>query len=535
MPNGLLERLMPRNQSPHRAISSVSGGYSGTSTSNNFAGFANAYATNATVNAGLNLLATQVGAPRVVGKRHRKSKAQIRTARAEYSALGVQNRAGAMNLDLMMAREGYVEDVVEHPLLKILSEQANPFLTADEMWGYVIIDLWLAGNSYIVKARNDLGMVVELWRLRPDRMEIITDKDKVIAGYRYKIGSETMVFPRRDVMQFKARNPNDPYYYGLPRLLPIIDAIDIDDDMKTYLKSFFRTGGSGPGAILTVEGELTDEEKDELRERKRRIFGGPAGAHEWLILDNTKSSFQQLGLDRGLRDALPKEVWAMISAELSMVMGIPGSILGQLIGYESSSYANKRSDWQVLWDVTLTPTLEALAAVVNLSMLNPVDPEFGNLDEVCFDLSSIPALQEDTEALQGRILKTWMGALSGFRESRLMAGFDPDPDPDDIFLVPSNMVAMPFRSLGVEPAPAPDVNPPDVTVEPAEAIAAHYRAEFAQAKRGRPGLLADPGVRATYDRAVATRRKNPTWSWLQVADSVGISERQLRNYRRQFE
>ena len=536
MAAGLLERLVSNRSSASptasRAVSAISTGF-GANTAGNFQGLAsNAYMRNATVNAGLELLATSAAEPKIVGLRRKRSKGQIRAQTALWRAAGVQNKAGAMVLDAMLAKSGYTEDLPDHPLVKLLNNP-NQFMTGDEMWGSVVVDRWLAGNAYILKARTDLGNVGELWRLRPDRVEIIPDRTEFIAGYRYKVGNEVYLFPRRDVMHFKTRNPLDPYY-GMPLLMPILDWLDIDNDMRVFLKTFFRNGGSGPGSILTVKTGLSALEKEEIRDRKRRVFGGASGAHEMLILDNTETTYTQLGLDRGLRDALPKEVWAMVSAAISMCLNIPGSILGQLIGYESSSYANKRADWQVLWDVNLTPLMGGLGNTINRSFLDPDDLEFGGIDEVAFDISSIRALQEDEDALQERARKNVGAGIWSFEEGRLATGMDPAPA-EGTFFIPSNLVPTPIERLGAEkpelsaPEPAPE-EPMPMAVVLRDAMRA-----IEQPKAGRPKLLADPGARATYDKALALRAKNPSWSWLEVADKLGSSERQLRRYRAEFE
>lgn len=532
---GLLDRLVAtRNlsQPAVRAVTAPSVQFGG-STAGNFVGLTGAYTRNATVNAGLELLATSAAEPKIIGIKRRRPKGQIRAQTALWTAQGIRNKAGAMVLDAMLAQSGFTEELPDHPLVKLLNNP-NPFLTGDELWGTVVIDRWLAGNCYILKGRTDLGNVAELWRLRPDRVEIIPDRANFIAGYRYKVGQETFVFPRRDVMHFKTRNPLDPYY-GLPLLLPIIDMIDIDNDMKVFLKTFFRNGGSGPGSILTVKTGLTDDEKEEIRDRKRRIFGGPAGAHEMLILDNTETTYTQLGLDRGLRDALPKEIAAMVSAELSMCLGIPASILGQLIGLESSSYANKRADWQVLWDVNLTPLMGGLGNVINRAMLSPDDPEFGGIDEIQFDLSTIRALQEDEDALQERARKNFSVGIWSFEETRLATGMDPNPK-EGTFFVAANMVPTPIERLGEEPAPAApvQVGPPDVTVEPPANLGAQIVAAMRTPRVGRPPLLADPGARATFEKAEKIRVQNPSLTLAQVAARVGISERQYRRYRNEF-
>ncbi|GAG20638.1 unnamed protein product, partial [marine sediment metagenome] len=248
----------------------------------------------------------------------------------------------------------------------------------------------------------------------------------------------------RDVMHFKTRNPLDDYY-GMPPMMAISGRIDIDKYMAGFLKTFFEQGGTGPGSILTVKAKVSAEAKDEIRKRFHRQFGGPGTFHEMMILDNTESSYQQLGLNRGLRDALPKELDQMSEARIAMVFGIPASILGLLIGMESSSYANKRQDWQVLWDVTMTPLLSDLDDVLNLSLI----PEFGGIDEVLFDLSDIKALQEDVDALHDRARKNLQAGGWSIQEFRDATGKDPE-DLEGIFLVPANIYPTPGTTLAEE-------------------------------------------------------------------------------------
>jgi hypothetical protein len=127
------------------------------------------------------------------------------------------------------------------------------------------------------------------------------------------------------------------------------------------------------------------------------------------------------------------------------------------------------------------------------------------------------------------------------------------PQDGDHLLLPtrSTLVPTPIEDDANE-QPPPIVGPsqPDApgtkTTEPApNAVAAAMRAAFAvtvekpkmlAAPRvgGRPSISDDPGARALYDKAVAVRAKNPTWAWADVAEKIGISERQLRRYRNHF-
>jgi phage portal protein BeeE/DNA-directed RNA polymerase subunit RPC12/RpoP len=207
---------------------------------------------------------------------------------------------------------------------------------------------------------------------------------------------------------------------------------------------------------------MTAETKEEIRTRHRRQYG-PGNYLDLMILDNAETTYTQMGLNRGLRDALPKEIDAVQEARIAMVFGIPGSILGLLIGYESSSYANKRQDWQVFWDLTMTPLLSDLDDVLNLRLV----PDFGAIDEVLFDLSDIRALQEDVDKIHERHRKNVAGGLESWQEGREAIGFDPNPA-DGTFLVPANYMIL--KAGAFEAPPPPPAPPPALPPGPAALV-----------------------------------------------------------------
>ena len=423
--------------------------------------FAGSYAGNEIVYSCIELLASSAGEPIITGRRHRRNKAQSRAAETIMRSNGLR----ATNARLV--RNGFVEDLPDHPLVQLLNNP-NPFMSRGQLWGTVVMDKSLAGNSYLLKVRagGPVTMPLELWRLRPDKVKIIPG-DGHVKAYEYDRGGDgrrdIVTYPANDIIHFKERNPLDEFY-GMPPLLPVSGRIDIDGYMTSFLRTFFERGGTGPGSILSVKNRLTEDQKDEIRTRARRQFGGTSGFHEWLVLDQTESSYTQLGLDRGLRDALPKELDAMSEARIAMIFGIPGSILGLLIGYESSSYANKRQDWQTLWDVTMAPMLSDMDDVLNLSLV----PEFPRIDEVLFDMDDIKALQEDVDAIQERERKNFLAGATSFQEFRDAIGYDPDVK-EGIFYISTGTETLQFKELGSKPdAPAPGSFPAPAAPAPDE-------------------------------------------------------------------
>jgi len=456
---GLIANAFRNLTSPPVPISSVGSIWQnrGDSAPQNYLQFARqGYQGNEIVFAAIELLASSAAEPHITGRRRRRESPAIRAETTRLRMAGCP----LVQIDNALVRNGFVVQVPDHPLVRLLNAP-NPFMSRGQCWSTVVMDRYLGGNAYLLKARNEsFGNVQELWRLRPDRVKIIPDA-QTFCKYEYTVpGLKPITFEYKDVMHFKTRNPLDDYY-GMPPMMAISGRLDIDRYMAGFLRTFFEQGGTGPGSILTVKQKLSEQAKEDIRSRFKRQFGGYGGWHEMMILDSAESTYQQMGLNRGLRDALPKELDALSEARIAMVFGIPGSILGLLIGYESSSYANKKADERTFWKVTMTPLLSDLDDVLNLSLV----PEFGGVDEVYFDLSDIEALQPDVDELHNRHRQNFQAGLEAFEEARDAIGLDPSPT-EGTFFVPSSMIPTQVEDLdSPPPSPPPPPALPEAVVE----------------------------------------------------------------------
>lgn len=518
----IAQALRPRNLATPGVSLSPYGLASGAPAAN-FQNTVRAYMGNEIVAAGLNLIAKSASEPHIIGRRYRRNRPQIRAAAKLMRANGTPNRPGARLIDAMLVVNGYWEEVEDHPLIKLLNNP-NPYTSRGQLWALVVLDIFLAGNSYLLKARYRGGFlegaVGELYRLRPDRMRPIpgdmSKGEPLIKEYEYNLNGTKTTFPAADIIHFKSRNPLDPFL-GLPLIAPLLQRVQIDEYMRRFLTTFFERGGAGIGAILNVKGKLDQESKDGIRERLRRMFGG--GVLDVLVTSADDATYTPLGLNRGLRDALPKEIDAVNEARMGMVMGIPGAILGLLIGYETSSYANQRQAWQIFWDITMAPLLSDFDDVLNLTLV----PEFAGIDEVCFDLSDIHALQEDEDAFQDRARKNFQEGGWTLEEFRLKTGMV-DLNPEEHFRLPNGgYVKAGEIDSALQPAPSAPAQVPAATA-------------LLEAPRvGRPRIEDDAGARAIWLEASLLKLNNPGMTWDQVAARVGIGERTLRNYRSRFE
>lgn len=425
-----LQSLVPQNQGP--SLMSVSGTALGGGAAGPAASYQsavrNGYQRNEIIFSAIELLCTSAAEPIIAGRKYKSAEnRKAAKQRANWlQATGMPLWAISETLN----RQGLQEDLDErqHPLVKILNNP-NPLNSRFQFYSTFIMDRYLAGNAYALKARGPLGNLMELWRLRPDRVRVKTDSKGQLTGYTYTVDRDNSVtFKAEDVVHWKTRNPLDDHY-GQPPLMALTRRLDIDNFMTDFVGMFFRQGGQ-PGAILTTKTKLSQEAKDSIRDRLRARFSNPGGWFETMILDANESTYTPMTQALGQRGLVMPELNAITEARIAMLFGIPPSILGLLVGLESSSYANKRQDWQVLWDITLAPLYSDLDDQLNLS----ITPEFSGIDEVVFDLSTVKALQEDVDKLQERARKNLQVGGWTLEEFRICTGMDPESD--GLFLMP---------------------------------------------------------------------------------------------------
>lgn len=355
----------------------------------------------------------------------------------------------------MHLREGG-EWMLEHPLIDLF-KRPNPFMDGFSFWATVIMYLNIAGNAYALKVRSQSSKWVQTWLIRPDRVRVVADQQKFIRHYEVVgEGGETFEVAVEDMIHWKKRNPVSEFY-GMPPLMAAAGRVDIDNYMKDFVKSFFQSAGV-PAGVLSLKSKVDAETKKEIKEKWRHDYGGPAGWHELLILDQNDATFTSMTSNLGPSGLVVPSLDEMNEARICMVFGVPVSLVGARLGVNSSSYANKRSDRESFWDETLSPLYKALAGPVN----NQLPRDFPRVKEIQFDLSDVRALRQDVDAVHQRARNDLISGGISIEEFRKITA-QPE-EMEGTFLIPSNLVAVQASAIKAgtvttlpEKAPATEV------------------------------------------------------------------------------
>ncbi|MGW4525176.1 phage portal protein [Amycolatopsis sp. NPDC004378] len=188
------------------------------------------------------------------------------------------------------SKTGKKEDRVEvtsHAALDLLNKP-NAFFDRMTLLETAQQHLDLPGEAALLVARSGRSSLpLELWPIRPDRLDPVPHPTKYLTGWIYTSPDGEQVPLRIDeVIHIRRPNPVDPYR-GLGPVGTVLTEIMSADYAARWNANFFKNDAS-PGGIIEVEKRLTDDEFDELTMRWEEQHRGVARAHRVAILEQGK-------------------------------------------------------------------------------------------------------------------------------------------------------------------------------------------------------------------------------------------------------
>ena len=269
------------------------------------------------------------------------------------------------------AASGLKEDRVEVPQHAALDlwQRPNRFFTRQELVETVQQHIDLTGEGWLVIARNPRSPIpLELWPVRPDRMQVVPHPADFIQGYMYTGPDGTEIALRvEDVIQIRMPNPLDPYR-GMGPVQSVLTELDAAKYSAEWNRNFFINGAE-PGGIIRTPKNLDDAEFDQLRERWNEQHKGVANAHRVALLEDNME-----WVDRKLsqRDMQFAELRSVSRDVIREAFGAPAFVLGE-VGDVNRATAEAS---KVLFAEQLTvPRLERFKGALNNDLLPLYGPD----------------------------------------------------------------------------------------------------------------------------------------------------------------
>lgn len=278
------------------------------------------------------------------------------------------------------APSGLKEDrkpVTRHAAIDLWN-QPNPFMTGQEFREVAQQHLDLTGEAWWVISRSPMASIpLELWPVRPDRMDPVPSKRDFLAGYVYHgPDGEDIPLQLNEVIFLRMPNPLDPYR-GMGPVQTVLTSLEGANATDEYNRNFFANSAE-PGGLLKVDRRLDDDEFDQLSLRWAEQHRGVSRAHRVAILEGglewVERSYSQKDMQfvelRNMSRELVREAFAY-----------PKPMLGSV---DDVNRANAEAGEVVYGRWLLTPRLDRFKGAVNCDLL----PLFAGGDTLEFDFEN---------------------------------------------------------------------------------------------------------------------------------------------------
>lgn len=298
------------------------------------------------------------------------------------------------------------QEVMNHPFMQLWDLPVPKFYTGRFFRETCQQHLDLVGETDIVL--NTIGgMVLEMWPVRPDRIQPVKSPTEFIIGWVYQgPNGEDVPLELDQVVQIKYPNPGDPYR-GRGPVQAVLADIDAARYSADWNRNFF-VNGARPGGIITVDYKMSDGEFKQFLERWREQHQGIANAHRVAVLENAKWQDTQFSMSDmqfvELRN-LPREL-------IREAFAFPKPMLGTV---DDVNRANAEAGKEVMAENITIPRLSRWRDIFNAFVL----PRFANGKNLVLDFDDPTPINHEAADRERTSQAAGARAL-------VLAGYDPD-------------------------------------------------------------------------------------------------------------
>lgn len=336
---------------------------------------------------------------------------------------------------VLSAKEVALEEVENHPLADLLA-RPNPYQGRAEFFEALIGYKLITGNSYVhgVRISNgpNAGKFGELWVMPAQLVEIIASGsvEHVIGAYRLNWFAATGSYdiPAEDVLHVKYFNPQYDYpgqnLYGMSPLQAARRVVTRSNEAYTANAQLLKN--MSPPGILSLDDpdvEFTPEQASQLEAQWAQKVGSQRAGK--VMVTAAKMQWTALGLSPVDLNIIESQ--KMDLRDICNVYGVSSELFNDP---DNKTNANKAESRKALYYERVIPEIDSIRDELNRWLVAPYNRD-GKIYHIDYDITSIPALQEDMEKLANNLDRSWW--LTG-NEKRVAQGYDTRPEMEGFFL-----------------------------------------------------------------------------------------------------
>jgi HK97 family phage portal protein len=198
---------------------------------------------------------------------------------------------------------------------RILHDQPNDEMAADELWELVAHHLLVWGNAFLLKDRDEFGLVQMLWPIAPARMEVGRENQGDRALRYFKVDGQPKRYYEQDILHIRGLGSDGLIGYSVVQMArQQLGNMLAQDEFSGR----FWANGTFLGAALSHPGEMSEPAQKRLRKQMTRKKGVAEANGIWVFEEDMK--YQSVGMP--LRDAQWLEQTQMSDTRVAQMFGL---------------------------------------------------------------------------------------------------------------------------------------------------------------------------------------------------------------------
>lgn len=318
-----------------------------------------------------------------------------------------------MRLRLMALDADGIWREVDNPAFSPVLRKPNTYQTRIGFVEQWIISKLSRGNTYVLKRRDNRGVVTSLMILDPGRVQVLVSEDGAVY---YQLSSDnlsqleldTVTVPARDIIH----DVMTPLYHPLVGVSPIqacgiaaMQALAIQSNSKRFFDN-----GSSPGGVLSAPGAISKDTAQRLKEYWDSNFTGDNVGKVAVLGDGLK--FEPMTVNAVDAQLIEQLHWT--SENVCTAFHVPAYMVG--VG-DPPTYTNIEALNQQYYSQCLQGLIESIELLLDegLELPKPYGTEF--------DLDGL--LRMDSATLIDAEAKAVGGGIKSPNESRRRLNLPP--------------------------------------------------------------------------------------------------------------
>lgn len=329
-----------------------------------------------------------------------------------YRAVTILGRVGQVPL-LVKDRK---DDVVKAGSVRFLFDSPNSMQSGPDFMERLSMILGYCGNAYVLlNDGNGSGTLPTYYTLvNPAHMSYDNERDydpatQTVTRWRRKLtwGRE-QVIEAKQVIHIALPNPNHPII-GLSPMTALRVTVDAEYAARVHNQFQMQKHGRVSG-VVSFDDQIGDTNLKLLKKMWDDQYAGAENAGETAFLD-MGGKYQQMALSAKDMDWMSGQ--QISREEICAAFGIPPNIAGIL---DKATYSNYEQASLSLWTETLIPLGNKICSAFNRTLTSTGQ-------HICFDWSSIQAIQQDESVRVDRYVKLVNAKVTPERAAQI-AGID---------------------------------------------------------------------------------------------------------------